>query len=137
MIYRYRELITEHLPARIRNRDNCWHGKDCRTQANNPAHAQKLNQQAHVQLSRIEDDLYKQLPNDLKDLIRMWRDKERKEKANAQLQGSQQANNKQHTNANLVEMEQQLEDLKFSPEELATIDEFLEAEEDSDEDNCS
>jgi E3 ubiquitin-protein ligase CHFR len=35
--------INDILPISMRNRDDCYYGKHCRTQYTKPAHAQKLN----------------------------------------------------------------------------------------------
>ncbi len=34
---------TDILPITMRNREDCYYGKQCRTQYTKPAHAQKLN----------------------------------------------------------------------------------------------
>ena len=43
LLYKYREQINDQLPRYITKRDDCWHGKECRTQRQNIMHAQKLN----------------------------------------------------------------------------------------------
>ena len=43
LVYKYREDIVNELPPQIRNRQDCWYGRACRTQNHNYAHAQKLN----------------------------------------------------------------------------------------------
>jgi len=35
--------VNDILPITMRNRENCYYGKQCRTQYTKPAHAQKLN----------------------------------------------------------------------------------------------
>lgn len=45
LAYQFRCAIkpTEILPANLRNRENCYYGKNCRTQYSKPSHAQKFN----------------------------------------------------------------------------------------------
>jgi hypothetical protein len=44
LVYTLRERIPRaELPARAQGRDNCWYGRDCRTQRNRPSHASRLN----------------------------------------------------------------------------------------------
>lgn len=43
ILYCYRDHITNELPNNVKNRANCWYGKDCRTQGHRYAHAAKLN----------------------------------------------------------------------------------------------
>jgi len=35
--------VNDILPITMRNRENCYYGKHCRTQYTKPGHAQKLN----------------------------------------------------------------------------------------------
>ncbi|KAJ3045169.1 hypothetical protein HK097_001264 [Rhizophlyctis rosea] len=44
LCYLYRQnLAVDSLPARAKNRNDCWWGRNCRTQLHNPQHAQRLN----------------------------------------------------------------------------------------------
>jgi E3 ubiquitin-protein ligase CHFR len=44
VLYPYRASIPQsELPSRARGRDNCWYGRECRTQTHNAEHARKLN----------------------------------------------------------------------------------------------
>ena len=43
LLYKYRETIVNDLEPNVRARQNCWYGKDCRTQKHNLIHAQKNN----------------------------------------------------------------------------------------------
>jgi E3 ubiquitin-protein ligase CHFR len=41
--FRFHMKQGDIFPVAIRNRDNCYYGKKCRTQYAKPQHAQKLN----------------------------------------------------------------------------------------------
>jgi len=44
LLYKYREKIPPNeLPAIVGQRQDCWYGRECRTQIHNIVHAQKLN----------------------------------------------------------------------------------------------
>lgn len=45
LAYQFRTSLKQNeiLPMAMRNRDDCYYGKQCRTQYTKPAHAQKLN----------------------------------------------------------------------------------------------
>jgi E3 ubiquitin-protein ligase CHFR len=45
LAYQFRAAMkmNEILPITMRNRENCYYGKKCRTQYTKPGHAQKLN----------------------------------------------------------------------------------------------
>ena len=42
-LYQYREKVHPQLPNYIKKREDCWYGRDCRTQRHNITHAQKYN----------------------------------------------------------------------------------------------
>ena len=91
--------------------------------------ARKANE-THANLSRVEPDLWGQLPRDLRDLIINWRKKEREEKSKANETTPQ-------PKANLAETQQMVDEAmhSLSPEALATIDAFLEDQESSEDDD--
>jgi len=43
LLYEYRKSINDSLPKKVKERSNCWYGKDCKTQAHNQDHAKKYN----------------------------------------------------------------------------------------------
>ena len=44
LVYSYRAALpNSELPDAVTRRANCWYGKDCRTQAHNRQHAERLN----------------------------------------------------------------------------------------------
>jgi E3 ubiquitin-protein ligase CHFR len=45
LAYQFRVAMkpNEIVPVAMRNRENCYYGKQCRTQYTKPIHAQKLN----------------------------------------------------------------------------------------------
>eukprot|EP00051_Salpingoeca_urceolata_P018325 m.256499 g.256499 ORF g.256499 m.256499 type:complete len:184 (-) comp19172_c2_seq4:100-651(-) len=44
LAYQYRaQIARSELPASVTSRGDCWWGKECRTQAHNLTHAQRLN----------------------------------------------------------------------------------------------
>lgn len=43
LVYRYREGIQSLMPEAVKKRQNCWYGKECKTQTHNPGHAKNFN----------------------------------------------------------------------------------------------
>ena len=43
LLYYWRESLKPAMPDSVKNRPDCWYGKECKTQATNLVHAQKYN----------------------------------------------------------------------------------------------
>eukprot|EP00826_Nyctotherus_ovalis_P008299 TRINITY_DN12145_c0_g2_i1.p2 TRINITY_DN12145_c0_g2~~TRINITY_DN12145_c0_g2_i1.p2 ORF type:complete len:210 (+),score=75.67 TRINITY_DN12145_c0_g2_i1:768-1397(+) len=43
LVYEYRRNINETLPKKVKDRKDCWYGRDCTTQVHNQDHAKRYN----------------------------------------------------------------------------------------------